>query len=156
MIKYQEANKSHVSDIVKNWKKLMDYHKKLDPFFTRSDDSINAFIKHVKKSIEKDDSFLAVAINCDKVIGYCLMITSEYPPVFNIKKYGEICDMYVSEEYRNRGIGKRLVKMAIKWAKLRGLRRVELKASSKNNIGLYFWNEIGFKEYLKNMYLDGF
>jgi len=86
--------------IVELWKELMDFHRNLDPFFSRSKAGHESFLKWIEKGIESDSTEIFVADDSGKIQGYILIEISNYPPVFELKKYGMISDAAVSIDYR--------------------------------------------------------
>lgn len=49
-----------------------------------------------------------------------------YPPVFEIKRFGLINDLAVSSAYRRNGIGRHLFFLAKKWLARKGIKRIEI------------------------------
>lgn len=60
----------------------------------------------------------------------------------------------VDEDYRRRGIGKRMVVFAMKALKEEKINKVSLIAFTENDIGNAFWNTIGWTERLDLNYYD--
>lgn len=59
---------------------------------------------------------------------------------------GLIEDLVVSSAYRRRGLGKALLKAAVKWAHERGATRVQLLADGRNVPALIFYRKQGWKQ----------
>ncbi|MFB0563558.1 MAG: GNAT family N-acetyltransferase [Candidatus Lokiarchaeia archaeon] len=146
------ATFSHVSGIVELWKELMDFHKNIDSFFSRREDGHINFEKYVKELIESDDSLVLAALDEGHVVAYSISQISEYPPVFQIEKYGHIWDMAVKSDYRRKGIGGRMLAKILEWFEQRKINRIELRVVPKNQIGYSFWKKQGFKDYLHVLY----
>lgn len=62
--------------------------------------------------------------------------------------------MLVMPGERGRGTGSAMAREIIEWARVRGIRRIELQAASGNSGTLTFWAGQGFEEYARLMYLD--
>ena len=60
----------------------------------------------------------------------------------------------VDEDYRRHGIGKRMVVFAMKALKEEKINKVSLIAFTENDIGIAFWNTIGWTERLDLNYYD--
>jgi ribosomal protein S18 acetylase RimI-like enzyme len=148
------AQEEHIPQIVDLWKKLMDYHKTLDPFFTRTNNGELKFTEFLQKSIASTDSHVVVALDKNNVVGYCLGSVMMHPPVFIIEKYGNIFDMMVDPAHRRRHVGTDLVNAMIHWFITHEIQRVELNVAVGNKNGKRFWKQQGFQEYMHVMYLE--
>lgn len=54
-------------------------------------------------------------------------------------------DVIVRNEYRGKGLGRRLVEHALAWAKTEGITRVTLLADRDNEAALRFYRKMGFE-----------
>src|SRR5262245_43745602 len=143
-----------VPGIVEVWKHFMDFHRELDRYHQRAEDGGYHFAAFVRDQIKADEGHLWVSEDHFAIVGYCLVRLGRRPPVFAERVYGEIIDLAVEEAYRRRGIGTALVREAQRWFAAHRIRRVELRVSAYNDIGLAFWRKLGFRSYLEAMYRD--
>ncbi|QOY53801.1 GNAT family N-acetyltransferase [Candidatus Sulfurimonas marisnigri] len=60
------------------------------------------------------------------------------------ERVGILEDMVVSQDYRNQGVGSKLIKFAIKFAKGSGCKRLTLLTDEDNNIAHKFYIKEGF------------
>ena len=67
---------------------------------------------------------------------------------------GCLYHVWVDEDYRRHGIGKRMVVFAMKALKEEKINKVSLIAFTENDIGNAFWNTIGWTERLDLNYYD--
>jgi len=148
------AREEHIPQIVELWKDLMDLHKKFDPFFSRRPDGDARFTEFLKTSIASPDSHAFVALDGNKVAGYCLGSISSHPPVYLVEKYGYIFDMMVLPTYRKQKVATDLLNAMIRWFASRGIQRVELTTAVNNKTGKQFWKKQGFQEYMNVMYRE--
>lgn len=98
-----------------------------------------------KDSIENNDGFNAVAVGNNKIIGY--LRGSLFQLSWKKGCGAELDSMFVDENHRNQGIGKRLGLEFIKWCKQKKIDYVDVRASGKNELGIDFYKQIGFKNY---------
>ena len=113
MIKQITIRKATIKDvpaIVELWKELMDFHKKLDPIFTRAKSGHEKVSEYLTQHIDGNDFCVFVAVDGKNPVGYCLIKISDYPPMFEKQQYVELSNMAVTQKYRHRGIGKKLIK----------------------------------------------
>ncbi len=148
------ATRSHVPEIVEIWKEFMDFHKGVDPFFSRSENGHSNFEKFVESQIKSDDAQVLVALRGGRVVGYSISQISEYPPVFEHEKYGSICDLAVKANCRRKGIGELILSEILQWFESRNMERIELRVAAKNRIGYSFWKKHGFEEHMHVLYLN--
>ena len=86
-----------------------------------------------------------------KPIGYCLGRIRKNIPIFSLKKYGYVDDLYVEKEYRGKGLGQKLLNEAKRFFKSKKLKFMELKSNHNNYKSIKFYKKYGFKEYAKIM-----
>jgi len=140
--------------VIELWTELMDFHRDIDPLFTRSAIAADNFLKYVGESMETDDSELFVADVSGKLVGYLLANVSKYPPVFVQERYGEISDAAVTASFRRQGIGEALVAAAAHWFREKGLTRMEMRLLNTNPVSTAFWEKMGFVPYMTTLYKD--
>ncbi len=142
------ATDRHVPGIVERWKELMDYHRGLDPAFTRRPDGHRRFGHFLVDCIDSDTFVVLVAVDGDEVLGYAMAKEERYPPVFERSRHGSIFDMAVNPDHQRRGIGSALLAGIEHWTRARGIDRLELRVSVHNPMGREFWARHGFEDYL--------
>lgn len=150
----RKAKPSDLPEVVELWKELMDFHKDIDPLFTLSKDGPDNFLIWVEKQMELEDAELIIADVSGKIVGYTKIEISNYPPVFEKKRYGMISDVSVAEEYRRQGIGQALFDKSNEWFEGKGISRIELRVSYVNPVARGFWERMGFKPYMITMYKE--
>jgi RimJ/RimL family protein N-acetyltransferase len=87
-------------------------------------------------SIDLDRTFVAVAAG--EVVGNIFIIESGFG-------FGEI-GMFITGEWRGRGVGTALVAAAIEWARARGLHKLTLSVFPHNEAGIALYRKFGFVE----------
>ncbi len=148
------ANKSHVPQILEVWKEFMDYHKRLDSFFSRQKDGHLNFEQYICELINSNEAQVLVALEDYKVVGYSIALIQYYPPVFKNNTYGLINDLAINESNRKKGIGEQMLVRMFEWFKTQDLERIELRVAVNNQIGYSFWKKHGFKDYLHVLYIQ--
>jgi GNAT superfamily N-acetyltransferase len=153
-ITIRKADAKDIPAIIVLWKELMDFHKKLDSYFTRSAMGHKRFADYLKKHIHSRNFRVLVATDEEQMVGYCLTKISKYPPVYKKQKYADIFDLAVTKKYRGCGIGTMLIKSVLQWCAKRNISCFEVRYSTKNEMSSGFWSKMGFRPYLKTAFLE--
>lgn len=100
---------------------------------------------------QKSD-FLVAALG-DEIVGFSLLYEKEVKGLSLLIpcKYAYLQDFIVKEEYRNRGIGTRLLETSKLWAKERNLEYLRLSVFPKNDSGVRFYKRHGLLEQMLTM-----
>jgi GNAT superfamily N-acetyltransferase len=76
------------------------------------------------------------------------------PPYFGSATIGAISEVFVSEEHRSGGVGRRLLAFALEWFRSQQITRVELQVVAGNPDGIRFYHQLGWHEELRQMVWD--
>lgn len=99
------------------------------------------------KRIREDDGCLFVATINDGLVAY---LTGGFPEPETFRvlpKMAELENMFVLDEYREQGIGTRLVAAFTDWCQKNGAGRLKVMASAQNTEGIGFYKKHGFSDY---------
>lgn len=88
-----------------------------------------------------------IAVVDGKVIGYLVGGISDVEDYRNISKIAEAENMFILEEYRSMGIGKKLLQEFTEWCKSKKAQRIKAVASAQNKRAIEFYRREGFKDY---------
>lgn len=148
------ATRRDVPALVALWEELMNFHQARDPFFTRSRNGSHIFARFVEENIRNDAACVLVAVADGKIVGYCQGILDRHPPALAESDFGQILDFGVTAEHRGAGIGQQMLEALCEWFRREGIRRVEVRHSTYNEIGARFWPKMGFKPYLQTLFRE--
>ena len=87
-----------------------------------------------------------MAIEDNKIVGFITGEIFKKKAWYNVQ-LGEINNIFVLEEYRQKGIGKKLVKTMIDTFKQEGITNIDLYTFGNNVDAIKFYEKIGFKKY---------
>ncbi len=91
---------------------------------------------------------LLVARVDNKIVGYLNGgIHNKKTSHRTIPVFAELENMFVLDEYRNKGIGTKLYLAFENWCKSKGAQRIQLFAFSRNIAGINFYRKNGLDEY---------
>ena len=86
----------------------------------------------------RDDTLFLVAEDDDKILGYIGMIC--------VPEDGDITNVAVDADYRNKGIGKLLVSEMIKMSHERGIKNIFLEVRVSNAPAIHLYESFGFEK----------
>ncbi len=151
----RKAAPDDMDAIVNLWQELMDFHRRLDIHFSLSPDSHVRFKEFISHHIRSDASCVLVAEEETKaVVGYCLAALARHPPVFDMRDYGILFDLAVTERCRRQGIGEQLYRAAEAWFTGRGIHRIEVQVAVSNEVSAAFWWKMDFNPYITIEFKD--
>lgn len=150
----RRATRRDVPAIVRLWEELMDFHRAKDPFFTRARNGSALFRRFVEDNIRSDAACVLVATVEGGVVGYCQGMLERHPPAIAEPEYGQILDFMVTAQYRRSGIGARMFEALREWFRSEGIRRIEVRHSTFNELAARFWPRMGFQPYLQTLFIE--
>ena len=99
----------------------------------------------MKSKLNDDSCQLFVAETGGRVVGYVGAVVKEYPPVFEVLKYGFIEEIAVTRDFRQQGIGGQLAGAAEKWLRSKGVNQVDVKIDVANEASMALFQGRGFQ-----------
>jgi len=150
----RSATLRDVPAIVRLWEELMDFHHKIDPFYTRARNGADLFRRFTEQNIDDDAACVLVAEIEDRIVGYCQGLLDHHPPALAEPEYGQVLDFMVTASHRHTGIGGRMFEALREWFRRQGIRRIEVRHSTFNEVAGQFWPKMGFKPYLRTLFME--
>ncbi|MEM3695113.1 MAG: GNAT family N-acetyltransferase [Candidatus Bathyarchaeia archaeon] len=144
-VEIRKAGPEDLSAIVGLARELSKSESAMDPMVT----PVSRFQDPawILKNIEKDNAAVFVATFNGEVVGYVLGWVSQ--PWDYKSERGYICDCFVRENYRRRGVGKALCQEILKWFRSRNVNCVEVDIYADNVASIELFRSLGFKEVAK-------
>ena len=102
--------------------------------------------KYFIHRLKSKKAVVVVAEDYEEIVGYILIYIDTYS-FRSINPIAEIENMYVKKDFRNKGIGTKLAKMAIQEAKKKGTKRFKVEALVQNENAIRFYRSVGFKDF---------
>jgi GNAT superfamily N-acetyltransferase len=147
----RKALSSDVPGLVHLWTELMDHHADVANRFVRTPDATDRWAEYITPRLEDRDTKVLVAEEDGVLVGYLVALIAEYPPIVEVRQFGFIQEILVTESHRRRGIAHELFTEAEQWLMSRGLPHVELRIDSDNTISRRFWEQEGFGPHTENL-----
>jgi ribosomal protein S18 acetylase RimI-like enzyme len=105
----------------------------------------------LKELILQKDSQVLVAIIDNEIVGSGYAQIQNSKPYFKPKQYVYLGFMFVSPQYRGKGINGEITTKLIEWAKSRNLSEIQLDVYATNESATKAYKKIGFKPDLLKM-----
>jgi len=152
----RKAKENDLEDLTRLWKKLMDYHQKVcSPKKQVKDklkkDADKEWKKFALENIKKEKGLVLIVFDGKLPIAFCMALIKDGIPVFDPKEHGFISDLFVEENYRGQGMGKKLIDEVKLFFKKFKMESMSLKVDSVNLKSVKFYEKYGFEESSKNM-----
>ena len=142
MIEIKDIPKEKIHCIRNLWEKLNQVHYEDSVYFEDHYASFT-FSWRIADFLQKDDNDLKISIVVDgpRYLGYCISTIDG--------SHGEVDSIYLDDELRGRGFGRRLIEEHTAWLKSRGCSRIRLAVSYGHEDSVReFYHRMGFYERL--------
>jgi len=108
----------------------------------------------MKNLISNSDSYLIVAEDKGKIVGTGYAQIQLSKACLQHEKHAYLGFMYVSEQYRGKGLNKKIFDRLISWNKKQGVNDHYLEVYSANSSAIRAYDKMGFKPCLIEMKLN--
>lgn len=81
----------------------------------------------------------------NKLVGFLIATVEREIPIYSLKEFGFIHDLWVEPEYRQAGIAKQMVKMSIDRFKQMGVKQIRLDTANANEAARKLFAACGFR-----------
>ncbi len=147
---FRKAKLSDIDDIFKLRDGFVRFHETLrgtDPWEQTILERKQVWRKWAEKVIKSPKMTILIAIDGHRPIGYMLGIINKRPSIFKVRTIGLILDTFVLEKYRNKGVGREILKEMLNWFKSKGVEYVETSVDTRNDLAKKAWRSYGFKDF---------
>jgi len=152
MLKIRAAVEEDLPKLGELWSDFMTYNAAFNDSFKTNKKARGIFMSEMTERNQNPDCRLAVAESDGDLVGFCYSYISLKPKYFKLDKFGFIGDLFVRDEFRRNGIGRKLVDDAFDFFRRRKIKQIELLVAIKNVNTIKFWEAVGFDHLLTWMY----
>jgi ribosomal protein S18 acetylase RimI-like enzyme len=99
-------------------------------------------------------SVFLVAAAPQRLAGFLIGTVESSIPIYRIKQFGFIHDLWVEEDYRHEGIGRQLAIVAVERFAVMGVRQVRLDTAAANDAARALFTTCGFRPSATEMLLE--
>ncbi|HML04144.1 MAG TPA: GNAT family N-acetyltransferase [Methanobacterium sp.] len=142
----RDAIKGDLNSIIDLWQEMMEFHIKKSDLYQMKPDAKKIYSEYLNDVLKSPDYVTLVFEDNNEVLGYLIATESNDPPVYE-GTAGLILELSVTEKYRNKGIGEKLVSSIEKYFENKGIKRIECMVSDFNEISKGFWFKHGYNPY---------
>jgi ribosomal protein S18 acetylase RimI-like enzyme len=80
-----------------------------------------------------------------KIVAFLIGMAEEEIPIYRLKEFGFVHDLWVEEDYRHEGIGRQMVMLAIEKFKEMGVKQIRLDTATANEPARKLFASCGFR-----------
>ena len=150
MLRIRQATLNDLEILLQFEQLLIDYERNLTSHI--KDGRINYY--DIESFIKKPDATVIVAETNGEIIGSGYALIRSNKTYKTPDKYVYLGFMYVKEEYRGKGVNKRIMNELIEWGKKSGYHIFKLDVYSNNSSAINAYQKAGFKGEELNMILN--
>lgn len=137
-----------IPELLGLWKSQYEYHHNLDDayYVPFTKDLEQKFEAYLQKAISEDDPHILIAKNDQGHIDGFITFEEDKESYFDtqIKKFGVVIELFVTDKSRQSGTGKMLMTAAEDYFRSKGLADVKLACSTFNTNALGFYDHLGY------------
>jgi GNAT superfamily N-acetyltransferase len=147
MIDIKKPTIQDLPKILPLWKTQAVFHHNLDPVYYEPEkpEQDTWSIQYLTHAIESNTPSIQVAIDTDEIVGF-ITYEKQKDSYFdsNIKEFGCVLELFVTEKYRSLGVGSLLLSAAEDDFRHLGLQFTKIESSSFNNHAVAFYEKRGY------------
>ena len=128
------------------WMQSAEEHTAHDRVYETASDAEKTMRRFLADVANNGYSFLFVAVAGERMVGFISGELRQGSPTFLPKTWASVDDVFVEHEYRNRGMGRALIRSVQAWAQERGADGISLQVAAANARGRKFYEDLGFRE----------
>jgi ribosomal protein S18 acetylase RimI-like enzyme len=121
-------------------------HESWDPakygFLPNPDARYSRWLAH---RVEDPRSVFIVAEREQRIVAFLIGTVEEEIPIYRVKEFGFLHDLWVEEQYRNEGIARQMVMLAIERFKQIGVTQIRLDTAAQNEPARNLFKSCGFR-----------
>jgi ribosomal protein S18 acetylase RimI-like enzyme len=95
-----------------------------------------------------------VADHDSRIVAFLIGTIDQEIPIYRLKEYGFIHDLWVEEEYRHEGIARQMVMLAIERFKSTGVTQIRLDTAAPNEAARKLFASCGFRPSTTEMLME--
>lgn len=155
----KKANSSDIKEIVKLWLDFMNEHDqiifkndhRLKKFETKRKDIGEKYKTFIKTYIGSKNGVVFLVVENNNIVGYALVFIKNEIPIYKCKQIGYISDLYIKNNFRNKGLSTKLKNQIMAWFKTKKITSVAVPLYPANKKAYSIYKNWGFFDYKVEM-----
>ena len=134
--------------------KLKEFERELNKNLPSLSQVKQYYEKYLRKYLSSENSAVFIALEENKPVAMISAKIYQALPTQKSEIRGYLSNLYVEEEFRRHGIGKKLMEKAIEWIKSKNAKTVRGEIYKENILSLNLARSLGFIEYSIKIFKD--
>jgi ribosomal protein S18 acetylase RimI-like enzyme len=144
-----------VTGVLPMVEKLATLHEQWDPIkYGYLPNPAEMYRRWLRSRATDARSVFIVAEHEGKIVAFVVGTTEEEIPIYRTKEFGFIHDLWVDEKYRNEGIARQMVMLAIEKFREIGVLQIRLDTAAKNEAARKLFESCGFRPSVVEMLIE--
>lgn len=129
------------------------FHSDALPYMFRRSAGLPRPREYIEEGINNQNAALLVAENDGEIIGVIRLTVNETLPypIIVPRRYVQVHEIVVKEQFRHRGAGKALMDKGHEWASNKGITEIELTVWEFNKEAIAFYEKLGYETINRRM-----
>lgn len=154
-VQIRAANAGELTTVLSMVGKICAFHQKLDPSkFAVVEGFAEKYGHWLRQQINDPRSVFLVATAEGQLAAFLVGTIDRAVPIYRVSTYGYIRDLWVEEDYRRTGIGRKMVETAIARFTQLGVKQVRLEIAAGNRSAPGFFESCGFRRSAIEMLIE--
>ena len=98
--------------------------------------------------------FLVAERDPGKLVGFLIATVEQEIPIYRLKEYGFIHDLWIEPDYRHEGLARQLTMMAIEQFRAIGVPQIRLDTAAPNDAARALFTACGFRTSVTEMLIE--
>jgi ribosomal protein S18 acetylase RimI-like enzyme len=149
------ATADDVAGVLPMVARVCAFHEGMDPqkyaFLPHAEERYRGWL--ADRAADERSVFL-VAEREGRLVAFLVGTVEGEVPIYRVARYGFIHDLWVEPEYRNEGIARQLVMLAVERFREMGVPQVRLDTAAENGVARKLFEACGFRMSTVEMLLD--
>jgi ribosomal protein S18 acetylase RimI-like enzyme len=149
------ATRADLDAVVDMMRRQADLHADLDPArYGMNETAYESYRRWLTKRVDDERSVLLVADRGGVCVAFLIGTIEPALPLYRVTEFGFIHDIWVEPAYRNEGVGRQLVSLAVERFAGLGVKQIRLETVEPNDGARQLFERCGFRVCVREMLME--